>query len=91
MAEIDNEKVWHGNPDASQYLPLDQHRHFALIVTDGEVGGVQQINLESLDALEIWELGPYVVEIPEELKGKVIGGWYYQDGKFVPASERKLN
>jgi hypothetical protein len=32
-----------------------------------------------------------VVEIPEELKGKVIGGWYYQDGKFMPASERKLN
>lgn len=63
-------------------------KQFALIVTDGEVGGIQEFPIDAKEALEIWDLLPYVVAVPEEMHGVVEGGWYYKNGKFVPASER---
>jgi hypothetical protein len=70
------------------FKDLATHKHYALVVTDGEVGGIEQIHVDAADALEIWDLNPIVVPIPDDMKGKVIGGWYYRNGTFVPASER---
>jgi hypothetical protein len=66
----------------------EKYRYFALIVTDDELGGIQRILKDDEKALEIWTLGPRVVEMSEEDIGVVQPGWYLRHGKFVPAEER---
>jgi hypothetical protein len=66
----------------------EKYRYFALIVTDDELGGIQRILKEDEKALEIWTLGPRVIEMSEEDIGVVQPGWYLRNGKFVPADER---
>ena len=70
------------------YQDLNNYRHFALVVTDDEVGGIQQIRYDDEKTLEIWELGPRVIEVPVDEKGTVLPGWYLRNGKFVPPEER---
>lgn len=79
------------NPEINEhgfYKDLHNYRHFALVVTDDEIGGIQQIRADDEKALEIWELGPRVIEIHQNDKGTVLPGWYLRDGKFVPPEQR---
>lgn len=75
--------------DESNYAEeREKYRYFALIVTDDELGGIQRILKDDEKALEIWTLGPRVVEMSEADIGVVQPGWYLRNGKFVPAEER---
>ena len=38
------------------YADMHNYRHFALVVTDDEIGGIQQIRIDDEKAIEIWEL-----------------------------------
>ena len=84
---IDSENKNEPVDENGLYANKDEYRHFALIVTDDEVGGITQILANDEKALEIWELGPRVIEIPAEEKGTVLPGWYLRNGKFVPPSQ----
>ena len=74
--------------DNGFYKDTHNYRHFALVVTDDEIGCIQQIRADDEKALEIWDLGPRVVEIPSSEKGTVLPGWYLRNGKFVPPEKR---
>jgi hypothetical protein len=74
--------------DSGFYKDLHNYRHFALVVTDDEIGGIQQIRVDDEKAIEIWELGPRVIEIPSDEKGTVLPGWYLRNGQFVPPEKR---
>ena len=81
----------HNNSEVDEnglYRDLHNYRHFALVVTDDEIGGIQQIRVDDEKALEIWDLGPRVVEIPVAEKGVVLPGWYLRNGRFVPPEQR---